>query len=939
MRARVYSNGGNSTGGFTFNGGQLTGALILAGNPSEPLEAASKQYVDSSMVNLSASNLTTGTLPSARLPSFAGDIVKPAGSSTINLAPIGITAGDYVKPTVDSKGRVTGGSALIADDITNLSWDKITTGKPTTLAGYGINDGISLTGGTLNGFLTFNGSVTDNMQAVTKQYVDVTLSSSSGIAIGDIIRKPYATTPSGFLKCNGAEVSKTTYNSLYATIGDRFSKQKTVTFGQPWRQQYSINEAQNADIGIWMTGTSLPIAICSSQAIVTKNRVYLIGGFIGGGTAQSTVYTALINSDGSLTNWVAGTALPGVLGYSVSTIIKNRIYLFGGTTDGNNSVTTVYTTTINADGTLGTWTTGTVLPSPVSNAYLIVTHSRVYICGGNNGVGLLSTVYYATISSDGTLGSWVTGTALPQAIYAGTAIVTKDRVYLVGGKNAAGNLVTTYTTTINADGSIGTWTTGTSLPGPIWTHTVFVSKNRVYTFGGTTGAGTIVSTVYTAPINTDGTIGAWTVGTSLPSGMQQSTNIVVKNRIYLLGAYGVAVVYLANISGGLNDYSSYYSVDSSNYLMPGSGQPWRQQYQSNTNQTNDIIGWSNAGNLPNGLSDSQVVVTKNRVYLLGGWNGSSYLSTVITASINGDGTLGTWTTGTSLPITLAAHQAIVTKNRVYLIGGYNGTNYVNTTYYAPINADGTLGAWSTGPNLPVNLGASRVIITKNRVYTLGGYTSVNIPTAITYHAPIDSNGVIGSWATGTTLQNARAHSHAFVTKNRVYLVGGDIDGTNGSNAIQYATINSGGLIGTWSADPSGITPTVSCGTSFITNNRAYIISNRQSSSTYTASVYSAPIDSNGFIGTWSAAAASLPGILVFSQAFAVNNTIYLAGGHNGSSIQPTIYKAAIIANISDYSPYYDGTIVALDAADQSTVFALPDLSANEKFDTVSYIKY
>ena len=46
------------------------------------------------------------------------------------------------------------------------------------------------------------------------------------------------------------------------------------------------------------------------------------------------------------------------------------------------------------------------------------------------------------------------------------------------------------------------------------------------------------------------------------------------------------------------------------------------------------------------------------------------VSTVYTAPINADGTLGTWTTGTSLPSVLCSSQAIVTKNRVYLLGGY-----------------------------------------------------------------------------------------------------------------------------------------------------------------------------------------------------------------------------------------------------------------------------
>ena len=51
------------------------------------------------------------------------------------------------------------------------------------------------------------------------------------------------------------------------------------------------------------------------------------------------------------------------------------------------------------------------------------------------------------------------------------------------------------------------------------------------------------------------------------------------------------------------------------------------------------------------------------------------------------------------------------------------------------------------------------------------------------------------------------------------------------------------------------------------------------------------------------------------------------------------YSAPILGITNDYSPYYDGTIVPVEPIDSSTTFALPDLTQDEKMDTVSYIKY
>jgi phage-related tail fiber protein len=73
--------------------------------------------------------------------SVSGDATGSGnGSITLTLSASGVTAGTYPKVTVDSKGRVTSGSSLIASDIPSLDWAKITSGTPTTLAGYGITD-------------------------------------------------------------------------------------------------------------------------------------------------------------------------------------------------------------------------------------------------------------------------------------------------------------------------------------------------------------------------------------------------------------------------------------------------------------------------------------------------------------------------------------------------------------------------------------------------------------------------------------------------------------------------------------------------------------------------------------------------------------------------------------------------------------------------------
>lgn len=87
----------------------------------------------------------SGNSPNQKLVADVGTGLTLEGTSPnkkIALANSGVTVGAYGKVTVDAKGRVTSGGDLSASDIPNLPWNKITSGKPTTLDGYGITDAL-----------------------------------------------------------------------------------------------------------------------------------------------------------------------------------------------------------------------------------------------------------------------------------------------------------------------------------------------------------------------------------------------------------------------------------------------------------------------------------------------------------------------------------------------------------------------------------------------------------------------------------------------------------------------------------------------------------------------------------------------------------------------------------------------------------------------------
>ena len=98
----------------------------LTANKYLTQSAADSRYVTSSRKVIAGTGLSGGG-------ALTSDV-------TLSLGTSGVVAGTYTKVMVDAYGRVTSGTNLSSTDIPNLDWSKITTGKPTTLAGYGITD-------------------------------------------------------------------------------------------------------------------------------------------------------------------------------------------------------------------------------------------------------------------------------------------------------------------------------------------------------------------------------------------------------------------------------------------------------------------------------------------------------------------------------------------------------------------------------------------------------------------------------------------------------------------------------------------------------------------------------------------------------------------------------------------------------------------------------
>jgi hypothetical protein len=158
------------------------------------------------------------------------------------------------------------------------------------------------------------------------------------------------------------------------------------------------------------------------------------------------------------------------------------------------------------------------------------------------------------------------------------------------------------------------------------------------------------------------------------------------------------------------------------------------------------------------------VVYNGYLYELGGRNTLINTSTVRYARINNDGTVGSWTDTTALPLADVNHSAVAYNGNMYVLGG----DTTSTVYYAQINADGSIGSWQSTTVLSGSaLRQLSAIVFGGYLYAIAGGSVSGVSTTVSY-APINADGSVGSWADTTALPSALRLQAAAISNGYVY---------------------------------------------------------------------------------------------------------------------------------------------------------------------------
>lgn len=702
--------------------------------------------------------------------------------------------------------------------------------------------------------------------------------------------------------CTIADCTRTAKNTSYVAIdssGNLTAPAGCAADGNTLVGAWCVDSSHTINPGNQGAGNT---GLAAGASAVFDNTLYFVGGINGVGN-DGEIYYVSTNADGSLasggwTHELMSTAGTADLSYDAAFTRANpssagtspgNLYILGGCTATTNAACNTYTNAVykcniatsgavsgcSTSGQLQLPTVSGASGSGLSGMGLSVYANYIYLMGGQApGVSALNTVYYAKIDNSNNIvaasgSAWtLSSNHISTARSFASSFGFNGYLYVVGGYDSSisGASDTVEFAKINvSDGSIGSFDTSTSTINAVWGMGLPTSGSYAYVLGGC-GSG------------------------SPPSSCSSIQSAVQNFQIY------------NNDTGSPASYSS----------------------AANTYGTN-----------PNRIGASATILN-GYIYVAGGCTSSTdcttAVSTVSYAAIDANGALGSWSNTTAaLPAVRTWGKLETAGGSLYYIGGQDSTatNEQSTVYYATPSS-GNVSSWSTATNgLPAARTKFGSAVWNNRLYVVGGLDGSAADTTTVYVSPQLSSGgnITTAWSTTSSSFNvSRSGLSVVAYANNLYIFGG-FDGTNYLSDTQYSHIISDpgqsddGNVGSWTYSTSLPQP-ISQADSFAANGYIYLVGGRSNSTTCQSSTLVTPVSANTTIasgnnptgiGQWFQTNQKYSGNRYGNSAVYSDGKAYVIGGACGSTLSyasPVIAQTALLSQpqVAQYSIMIDADL-------------------------------
>jgi hypothetical protein len=290
--------------------------------------------------------------------------------------------------------------------------------------------------------------------------------------------------------------------------------------------------------------------------------------------------------------------------------------------------------------------------------------------------------------------------------------------------------------------------------------------------------------------------------------------------------------------------------------------------------------------LPEARYQHAVAAHNGYLYAIGGRGADGAAPAgVYFAPILADGTVGAWAATAALPAPRIgiADMAFGYSGHLYVVGGADAQfTALNTVLYADQNADGTLGAWQETTPLPLPYGRDEgsATIVDGRAVLSGGEDNLSSPTTDRnrYSAAVHADGSLGPWEVMSgdpiSLRDNRARANA----GAFYAYGGHDAGTNYGSHAEISGVEPTGALSPSERDAQAMNADRYAFTAAVTGGKLVTVAGRERPNTFTRAMEYATLTADGGLGPWTVSPELAPDAADAPDGKDYNGRIYSVGG-------------------------------------------------------------
>jgi hypothetical protein len=292
---------------------------------------------------------------------------------------------------------------------------------------------------------------------------------------------------------------------------------------------------------------NLPAVRTDGAAAVVGPTYLYVGGSDGNAPVATTFVAHGVNGT-NLSTWAEGPSLPEARSDAAYVVMGSTLYVIGGYGPDGAPTTSVFSMTVNNDGTLGSWVVeeDLVLPAPRAGSSAAAVSDGLVLMGGTDGGAATKDVWKSQAGgSNGKLQAWLPQQPMLEENVDGVAAHIGDYIFVVGGENAGGTPVATVQMGLvggpaatpedpNAMQTVWRASAETNLPSARTNSSGFTTNGVLYIQGGSDGTNLLTETLWTTP-DADGVIPEWhnLSQTNLGVGLEGSSGLVSGSTAFL----------------------------------------------------------------------------------------------------------------------------------------------------------------------------------------------------------------------------------------------------------------------------------------------------------------------------------------------------------------------------------------------------------------------